>query len=71
MIHSETPHLHMLSAVSLFTAALFPVAPKVMTETVLPAPFPLFTRVNYVCKKKETILSFLVLLYAWIIKYTC
>ncbi len=53
MIHSETPHLHMLSAVSLFTAALFPVAPKVMTETVLPAPFPLFTRVNYVCKKKK------------------
>lgn len=70
MIHSEAPHLHMLSAVSLFTAALFSVAPKVMTETVLPAPFPLFTRVNYMHKKRNYI-KFLVLLYAWIIKYTC
>ncbi len=32
MIHSEAPHLHILSAASLFTAALFPVAPKVMTK---------------------------------------
>ena len=53
MIHSEAPYLHILSAASLFTAALFSVAPKVMTETVLPAPFPLFTRVNYMHKKKK------------------
>ena len=70
MIHSEAPYLHMLSAVSLFTAALFPVAPKVMTETVLPAPLSIFTRVKYVCKKRNYI-KFLGLLYSWIIKYTC